>query len=116
MTILAVASQADAQVAARLFRGLAEPTRLALLTALLDGERTVNELVRAVGGKQSGVSGHLACLRDCGLVASRPGPGRSVLYRLAAPSLQTLLRAAEELLADSGHPVTLCAEPGGEQS
>lgn len=112
MTIPAVASKADAQVAARLFRGLAEPTRLALLTALLDGERTVTELVAAVEASQSGVSGHLACLRECGLVASRPGPGRSVLYRLAAPHLHTLLRAAEDLLADGGHPVTLCAEQG----
>ncbi|ADU09705.1 metalloregulator ArsR/SmtB family transcription factor [Micromonospora aurantiaca] len=112
MTIPQVASRDDVQVAARLFRGLAEPTRLALLTALRDGERTVSELMSAVGASQSGVSGHLACLRDCGLVTSRPGPGRSVWYRLASPRLQALLRAAEELLADGGHPVTLCAEQG----
>ncbi|ROT33459.1 helix-turn-helix transcriptional regulator [Micromonospora sp. HM5-17] len=114
MTIPVVASRADVQVAARLFHGLAEPTRLALLTVLLDGERTVTELVRAVGASQSGVSGHLACLRSCGLVTSSPGPGRSVRYRLASTSLHTLLRAAEELLADGGHPVTLCAEQGSQ--
>ena len=49
MTIPTVASPADVQIAARLFKGLAEPTRLALLTALRDGERTVSELMRAVG-------------------------------------------------------------------
>jgi DNA-binding transcriptional ArsR family regulator len=112
MTIPAAASRADVQVAARLFKGLAEPTRLALLTALRDGERTVSELMQAVQGGQSGVSAHLACLRECGLVASRPGPGRSVLYRLAAPRLEPLLRATEALLHDGGHPVRLCHAQG----
>ncbi|UQU67462.1 metalloregulator ArsR/SmtB family transcription factor [Couchioplanes caeruleus] len=116
MTIPTVASPADVQVAARLFQGLAVPARLALLTALRDGERTVSELMRAVGVGQSGVSGHLACLRECGLVDSRPGPGRSVLYRLAAPGLEAVLRAVEELLADRGHPVTLCAQQRGARS
>jgi DNA-binding transcriptional ArsR family regulator len=55
-------------VQARLFRGLAESSRLALLQALRDGERTVGELVALTGLSQSNASGHLACLRDCGLV------------------------------------------------
>ena len=84
-------------LAARLFRGLAEPRRMAILLALLDGERRVSDLVAAVGGSQSNVSGHLACLRECQLVVDRPGARRQVFYRLAGPEVAGLLLAAERL-------------------
>ena len=102
---------APARRAARLFRGLADPTRVAILLALLDGERRVSDLVEAVGGSQSNVSGHLACLRDCGLVRDRPGERRQVFYRLAQPEVVELLRAAERLLTVTGGAVELCRNP-----
>lgn len=98
-------------VAAKLFRGLADPTRLAILLALLDGERRVADLVEAVGTSQSNVSGHLACLRDCGLVLDRPAARRQVFYRLAGPEVADLLLAAERLLAATGTAVELCRNP-----
>jgi ArsR family transcriptional regulator len=93
-------------LAAKLFRGLADPTRLAILLALQAGERRVTDLVAEVGGSQANISGHLACLKDCGLVTDRP-QGRANLYRLARPELADLLRAAEQLLAGIGHRVDL---------
>ena len=84
-----------ATVAAKLFRGFADPTRVAILQALLDGERRVADLVEQVGSSQSNVSGHLACLKDCGLVLDRPGERRQVFYRLSGPEVIDLLRAAE---------------------
>jgi hypothetical protein len=75
----------SAALAAKLFRGLADPTRLGILLALQAGERRVVDLVAELGGSQANVSGHLACLKDCGLVADR-AQGRANLYRLAAPS------------------------------
>ena len=53
------------------------------------------------------MSGHLACLRDCGLVTAR-AEGRASLYSLARPELLDLLAAAERLLAATGDAVTLC--------
>lgn len=50
----------DAAAAAKLFRGLADPTRLRILLALRDGERRVTDLVDTVGTSQSNVSTHLA--------------------------------------------------------
>lgn len=97
----------DVRVAAKLFRGFADPTRLAILLELLAGERRVVDLVEQVGGSQSNVSGHLACLKDCGLVIDRP-QGRAVLYRLATPHVVELLRQAETLLSEVGHEVALC--------
>ena len=57
---------------AKLFHGFADPSRLAILEALRERPRTVGEVVAATGLSQPNVSNHLACLRDCGLVTSRP--------------------------------------------
>ena len=85
-----------------LFRGLADPARLTILRHLALGEHRVVDLTAHVGLAQSTVSGHLACLRDCGLVVART-QGRSSLYSLARPELHHLLAAAERLLgAPSG--------------
>ncbi len=99
------------ELAATLFRGLADPTRLGVLLALQGRERRVVDLVAELGTSQANVSGHLACLRDCGLVADR-AQGRANLYRLARPELAALLRAAELLLAGVGHDVQLCGNYG----
>lgn len=97
--------------AARMFHGLAEPTRVAILLALLGGERRVSDLVEVAGSSQSNVSGHLACLKECGLVVDRPGERRQVFYRLSGPEVAQLLEAAERLLAANGDAIELCANP-----
>lgn len=97
--------------AARVFRGFGDPTRVAILLALVDGERRVADLVETVGGSQSNVSGHLACLRDCGLVVDRPAERRQVFYRLAHPEVMDVLRAADRLLRATGEAIELCRNP-----
>ena len=104
---------AEAAVASgsALFRGLADPSRLAILLELRKGERRVVDLATMLGLAQATVSGHLACLRDCGLVTWRP-VGRQSYYRLAVPELDALLRAAEQVLARTGKAVELCPNYG----
>ncbi|HET6499967.1 MAG TPA: metalloregulator ArsR/SmtB family transcription factor [Amycolatopsis sp.] len=102
---------ADLAVGAALFRGLADPTRLAILRRLARGEARVVELTTTVGLAQSTVSGHLACLRDCGLITARP-QGRQMFYALAYPELLDLLTAAEKLLDATGRQVVLCPVTG----
>ena len=106
---------ADVQVAAKLFRGFSEPVRLAILVELAQGEQRVTDLVRLVGTSQANVSGHLACLKDCGLVADRP-EGRQVFYRIAVPDVVAVLRSAEALLAVTGHRVELCPNYEGQKA
>jgi DNA-binding transcriptional ArsR family regulator len=94
--------------AAALFHSLSDPTRLSILQHLTIGEHRVRDLTDHLGFAQSTVSAHLACLRDCGLVTSRPH-GRASMFSLTrSPELLTLLSAAEELLAVTGYAVTLC--------
>ncbi len=98
--------------AACLFRGLGDPARLALLQHLAVGEHRVIELTEHLGLAQSTVSGHLACLRDCGLVTSRPD-GRASQWSLThEPQILAVLMAAETLLSATGDAVTLCPRYG----
>jgi len=101
------AVQDDVTAAVCLFRGLADPARLTILRHLALGEHRVVDLTAHLGLAQSTVSGHLACLRDCGLVTAR-AEGRASLYSLARPELLDLLAAAERLLEATGDAVTLC--------
>lgn len=110
MTITAPRAEPDrAEIApaAALFRSLADPARLMIVRRLASGPARVTDLTGALGLAQSTVSGHLACLRDCGLVASEPA-GRASLFRLTQPALADLLAAAETILAATGTEVALC--------
>ncbi|MEI2776241.1 MAG: metalloregulator ArsR/SmtB family transcription factor [Tetrasphaera sp.] len=93
--------------AACLFKSLGDETRLTILQHLSLGEHRVVDLTDHLGLAQSTVSAHLACLRDCGLVVSRP-KGRASMWSLAVPELLALLRSAELLLEATGDSVTLC--------
>src|SRR5829696_5298613 len=84
-------------VAACLFHGFSDPSRLAILRHLTLGEHRVVDLTGHLGLAQSTVSKHLACLRDCGLVHSRP-EGRASVYSLTHPdALMDVWSAAERL-------------------
>lgn len=100
--------------AVALFRSLGDPTRLAIVHQLARGERRVVDLTRALGLAQSTVSGHLACLADCGLVTARP-VGRQSFYSLARPELLGVLEAAQRLLGATGHAVALCPTYGTDR-
>jgi ArsR family transcriptional regulator, cadmium/lead-responsive transcriptional repressor len=107
------ASEAHAlDAAACLFRGFGDPSRLAIVQHLALGEHRVVDLTDHLGLAQSTVSKHLACLRDCGLVASRP-VGRASMFRLTqTDAVLELLASAERLLALTGDAVTLCPTSG----
>jgi len=95
-----------------MFRSLGDPARLAILRHLALGEHKVVDLTTHLGLAQSTVSAHLACLRDCGLLTSRP-QGRASMWSLAnAPVLLDVLAAAERLLAVTGDAVALCPTYG----
>jgi DNA-binding transcriptional ArsR family regulator len=99
---------AAARAAACLFRGMGDPSRVAILRHLLLGDHNVAELTSHLGLAQSTVSKHLACLRGCGLVESRPS-GRASVFSLTQPeAVLNVFAAAEELLAATGDAVTLC--------
>lgn len=96
---------------ARHFRALGDPTRLRILEALLERERTVSELVDLLGAPQSRVSNHLACLKWCRL-AKAERRGRQVVYRAADPRLAGLLATARTLAAEHAEHLATCKRIG----
>ena len=106
-----LSTTSKAGIAAALFHGFSERTRISILLSLLDGEKRVVDLIGEIGGSQSNVSGHLACLKDCGLVTDRP-EGRQTFYAVASKEVVGVLRAAEKLLAVNGHAIEMCPRYG----
>jgi DNA-binding transcriptional ArsR family regulator len=105
------AGRVELAPAAALFRSLGDPARLAIVRRLALGEARVVDLMAELGLAQSTVSKHLACLRECGLVDSRP-VGRSSMFRLTQPSIFEVLVAAEIVLGATGNAVALCPTYG----
>jgi DNA-binding transcriptional ArsR family regulator len=101
----------DATSLARFFRVLGDPTRLRLIQALAQGERSVSELVHAVGQTQPRVSTHLACLRHCGVAESRR-QGKEMIYRLRLPDLQRLLVQASAIMGPLAGRLATCNRIG----
>ena len=101
------AAQDALEIKAKLFRGLAEPSRLVLLELMREGERSVGDLVATSGLSQANVSAHLACLRDCGLVSSR-SEGRYVFYRIAGREVERMLAHADGALAALAARIAAC--------
>ena len=84
------------EMKAKLFRALGDPSRLGVLEILRDSSKCVSEIVETTGLSQPNVSGHLALLRDCGLV-KREQRGRFAYYSVAAAEVELILAAAERL-------------------
>jgi DNA-binding transcriptional ArsR family regulator len=79
-----------AELVARRFRALADPTRLRILDHLrAHEEASVGEITDALGASQQNVSKHLSALHAEGFVARRKR-GTSSLYRIADPGVHEL--------------------------
>lgn len=79
-----------AELIARRFRALADPTRLRILDLLRSREEaSVGELTEALGTSQQNVSKHLSALLAEGFVARRKR-GTSSLYRIADAGVHEL--------------------------
>ena len=101
------ATRHDIETVAKLFSGFGDPTRLSIIALLADGERRVSDIVDTLDGSQGNISGHLKCLRDCGLVTDRRS-GREAFYRIAHREVIEVLRSGEALLALAGQQIDLC--------
>jgi DNA-binding transcriptional ArsR family regulator len=108
--VTAAAPQLDL-ASARLFRVLGDPTRLRILELLLDGPRTVRELIDHLGSSRSRVSNHLACLRWCGF-AEADRSGRTLVYSIRDRRVAGVIAAAREMATDHCHHLASCTRIG----
>ena len=87
----------------QVLKALADPARLSVVHLLAVAPRRVTDLTRALGLAQSTVSGHLAVLRDVGLVTAAP-QGRATWYTLVDAEVDGLLGAAERVVSRLAPP------------
>lgn len=83
----------------KIFKGFADYSRLLIFFTLLDGEKTVSELVEETGLSQSGISNHLKCMRECDLVVDKQ-EGKFVLYSIKDARAKEILELAERMMTD----------------
>lgn len=80
---------------AETFQALADPTRVRLISALIDGELCVYDLASLLGMSQSAISHQLRMLRTLHLVKYRKS-GRTVFYMLDDEHIRDLFQRGLE--------------------
>jgi DNA-binding transcriptional ArsR family regulator len=85
------------QLKAEFFKTLGHPARIRILELLVDGERSVGELLPEIGLEASHLSQQLAVLRRAGVVTTRK-QGSAVIYSLASADIAELMVLARRVL------------------
>src|SRR5689334_3403778 len=78
------------QFKSEIFHGLANPTRIAIVELLRDGELSAGQLIQRLGIEQANASQHLAVLRAKQIVVSRK-VGNQVYYSIRDRALIEIL-------------------------
>lgn len=96
---------ANAGEAADFLKKFAHPSRLMIVCALVDGERSVRDLEDTLGIRQPGLSQQIAELREAGLIVGRK-ESKNMFYRLADGRVTEFIRLMHRMF---------CEEPARKQ-
>jgi DNA-binding transcriptional ArsR family regulator len=100
--------------AAALFRSLGNSNRLAIVAALVDGDRAVGELESLLGIRQPILSQQLAILREAGLLETTRDR-KSIVYSLAPPHAAAIARVLRAVLDPTAVDTQPAATPPAEK-
>jgi len=89
------------QIPANLFKTLAHPARLAILTILRDGEQCVCHIEAMLKLRQAYISQHLKVLKDAEIVSDRRD-GWNMYYRVSHPKVFEIMDAMFALIGQPG--------------
>ena len=88
---MSILTQDQLEAIAARFRVMGDPSRLRILAYVMQGERSVSEVIDEVGSSQSNVSRHLQSLYTAGLVERRRD-GNSIYYSVTDPVIFDLCK------------------------
>lgn len=80
------------ELAAEIFRVMAAPMRLKIISCLCNGERNVSQLLEQISTTQPNMSQHLNTLYQAGVIGKRR-EGVQIFYRIINDRVVTLCRA-----------------------
>jgi ArsR family transcriptional regulator len=99
-----------------IFQGLANPTRIAMIEALRDGELSAGKLIEKLGIEQANASQHLAILRARHIVVNRK-VGNQVFYSIRDRALIKVLDILRSYFhAQLSTTVDMMEEVAGQES
>jgi DNA-binding transcriptional ArsR family regulator len=105
---------ARAGEAAEFIKKFAHPSRLMIVCALQDGERSVRELEDRLGIRQPGLSQQIAELREAGLILGRKEL-KNMYYRLADQRVSAFIDVLYGMFCAPGMVATDGTEKGGRE-
>ena len=82
--------------AADFLKKLAHPSRLMIVCALVDGERSVRDLEDTLGIRQPGLSQQIAELREAGFITGRK-ESKNMFYRLSDARIYAFISLLHEM-------------------
>ncbi len=85
------------EMQAEICKTLTNPKRIEILNTLKTEEKTVTELVAALGASKANVSQHLAVMRHKGILATRRD-GVNIYYRVSNPKVIDACTLMKEVL------------------
>lgn len=85
------------EMQAEICKTLTNPKRIEILNILKTEEKTVTELVNALGASKANVSQHLAVMRHKGILTTRRD-GVNIFYRVANPKVIEACSLMKEVL------------------
>lgn len=91
----------NAGEASDFLKKFAHPSRLMIVCALVDGERSVRDLEDTLGIRQPGLSQQIAELRDAGIIVGRK-ESKNMFYRLADARVAEFIGLIYRMFC--GHP------------
>jgi DNA-binding transcriptional ArsR family regulator len=107
------------EIVARFLSVLGEPSRLKIISSLMENPQTVTDIIAKTGFKQANVSKQLAILFDAGLV-SRQREGVSIRYKIALPILYDLCAlvcdSARQIATQRFAPFENTIDPAGDNT
>lgn len=95
------------ELMAKFFHGLSNPTRLKIVSALVNDKKNVSELVRELGIKQSQISNQLVCLKWCGYVSATK-EGRFIYYQVTDDRIKEMVALARQIVSDNAEHISCC--------
>ena len=87
------------RILSKFFKGFADYSRLQIIYSLMDGEKSVGDLVECTGLSQSGISNHLKCLKECDLLIDRQ-ESKYVFYSIKDDRVREIVAVAEAMMKD----------------
>ena len=86
------------EMKANVFKALAHPSRLFVVSELAQGERCVCELTEMIGADKSTVSKHLTILKHAGIITDNKR-GNMVFYSLQATCVLQFISCIERMIS-----------------